>query len=114
MTVEQTPVPSHNGANDRASNGRFRWRPDRQWEGYLFLIPSFIGFLIFVAIPVLISLLLSFLTSNYGSRFPGFGSRVSAYRSRFPGPGSRFTIYGLRIHYLHPPDVFPKKSEKDS
>jgi len=27
-----------------------RWRPDQQWEAYLFLLPSFAGFLIFVAI----------------------------------------------------------------
>src|SRR5690349_8108291 len=43
---------------------RFRWRPDQQWEGYLFLLPSLLGFLVFVAIPVLASLALSFVDWN--------------------------------------------------
>lgn len=41
-----------------------RWRPDQQWEAYLFLLPSFIGFLIFVALPVLAALGLSFVRWN--------------------------------------------------
>jgi multiple sugar transport system permease protein len=42
----------------------FRWRPDRQWEGYLFLLPSLAGFLLFVVLPVVISALLSFVEWN--------------------------------------------------
>lgn len=42
----------------------WRWRPDQQWEGYLFLLPSFLGFLLFVALPVLASLALSFVDWN--------------------------------------------------
>lgn len=38
-----------------------KWRPDQQWDAYLFLLPSFVGFLIFVAIPVIGSLGLSFV-----------------------------------------------------
>jgi multiple sugar transport system permease protein len=41
-----------------------RYRPDQQWEGYLFLLPSFIGFSIFVLLAVLISLGVSF--SDWG------------------------------------------------
>ena len=41
-----------------------RYRPDRQWEAYLFLLPSFVGFLIFVALPVLAALGLSFVNWN--------------------------------------------------
>jgi len=41
-----------------------RYRPDQQWEAYLFLLPSFAGFLIFVAIPVGAALLLSFYDWN--------------------------------------------------
>lgn len=41
-----------------------RWRPDQQWEAYLFLLPSLGGFLLFVALPVLGSLALSFLDWN--------------------------------------------------
>lgn len=44
--------------------GRFQWRPDQQWEGYLFLAPSLLGFLVFVALPVLVSLGLSFVDWN--------------------------------------------------
>lgn len=42
----------------------FRWHPDQQWEAYLFLLPSLIGFFIFVAFPVLASLGLSFVEWN--------------------------------------------------
>jgi len=41
-----------------------RYRADQQWEAYLFLLPSFIGFLIFVVIPVLSALGLSFVNWN--------------------------------------------------
>jgi multiple sugar transport system permease protein len=43
---------------------RLRWHPDQQWEGYLFLLPSLLGFLVFVAFPVLASLALSFVDWN--------------------------------------------------
>ncbi len=39
----------------------FRWRPDQQWEGYLFLLPSLLGFLVFVFLAVAASLGISFL-----------------------------------------------------
>src|SRR5215203_1005219 len=42
----------------------WRWRPDQQWEGYLFLLPSLLGFLFFVALPVVISFFLSFVEWN--------------------------------------------------
>lgn len=38
-----------------------RWRPDQQWEGYLFLLPSLIGLGIFVALAVVISFGTSFM-----------------------------------------------------
>jgi multiple sugar transport system permease protein len=38
-----------------------RYRPDQQWEAYLFLLPSFSGFLLFVVLPVLAALGLSFM-----------------------------------------------------
>ncbi len=41
-----------------------RYRPDQQWEAYLFLLPSFAGFLLFVAIPVVAALVLSFFEWN--------------------------------------------------
>lgn len=39
----------------------FRWRPDQQWEAYLFVLPSLLGFLIFVFVAVAASLGISFL-----------------------------------------------------
>jgi multiple sugar transport system permease protein len=40
--------------------GLFRWRPDQQWEAYLFLLPSFLGFFVFIVLAVLMSLGISF------------------------------------------------------
>lgn len=57
QSLDGTSSPSHRSP-------RLRWRPDQQWEGYLFLLPSFVGFLIFVAAPVVVSLLLSFVDWN--------------------------------------------------
>ncbi|NIV31585.1 MAG: hypothetical protein GWN58_19495, partial [Anaerolineae bacterium] len=37
-----------------------RWRPQQQSEAYLFLLPSLIGFAIFVIIPILGAFVLSF------------------------------------------------------
>ncbi len=69
MTAQTAPAPQH----ITVSRWR-RYRPDQQWEAYLFLLPSFIGFLIFVAIPVVASLALSFYDWNLLSppEFVGF------------------------------------------
>ncbi len=54
-----------------ASRRPFRWRPDQQWEGYLFILPSFLGFLIFIVLAVVMSLGISF--SEWGlTGFKGF------------------------------------------
>lgn len=42
----------------------FQWRPDQHWDAYLFLLPSFVGFLLFVALPVVASFALSFVEWN--------------------------------------------------
>jgi multiple sugar transport system permease protein len=44
-----------------ARRGPFRWRPDQQWEAYLFILPSLLGFLVFVFLAVGASLGISFL-----------------------------------------------------
>jgi multiple sugar transport system permease protein len=41
-----------------------RYKPDQQWEAYLFLLPSFAGFFLFVALPVIVALVLSFFEWN--------------------------------------------------
>lgn len=58
--AESTHIPT----SGQTRRKFWRWRPDQQWEGYLFVLPSFIGFLIFVALPVIVSLLLSFVEWN--------------------------------------------------
>ena len=64
MTTQPTTQSLDRSTAPPTRKGLLRWRPDQQWEGYLFLLPSFIGFLIFVAIPVVVSLLLSFVNWN--------------------------------------------------
>lgn len=62
---EQQSLPTPIGA---ARPARVHWwqryRPDQQWEGYLFLLPSFAGFSVFVLLAVIISLGISF--SDWG------------------------------------------------
>ncbi|HEY63964.1 MAG TPA: sugar ABC transporter permease [Caldilineae bacterium] len=57
-------VQSRHVARPRGLSAWLRWRPDQQWEAYLFLLPSFLGFLIFTALPVVASLGLSFVRWN--------------------------------------------------
>jgi multiple sugar transport system permease protein len=54
----------------------FRWRPDQQWEAYLFILPSLLGFLVFVFLAVGASLGISFLDWGLtGSKgFAGLGN----------------------------------------
>ena len=62
--MQPTSQPLNAAQARRTRPGLFRWRPDQQWEGYLFLLPSLAGFLVFVAVPVVVSLLLSFVNWN--------------------------------------------------
>jgi multiple sugar transport system permease protein len=64
----QTPTVSRNWWN--------RYRPEQQWEAYLFLLPSFSGFLVFVVLPVLAALGLSFVDWSLLSppEFVGFSN----------------------------------------
>lgn len=39
----------------------FRWRPDQQWEAYVFVLPALLGFLVFVFAALAASLGISFL-----------------------------------------------------
>jgi multiple sugar transport system permease protein len=57
------------------------WNPARQNEGYLFLLPSFLGFLLFVAGPVVASLGLSFVEWNLLSppKFVGAGNYAALF-----------------------------------
>ncbi len=76
MTTTTAPqTTNHASLTTRRS---LRWRPDQQWEAYLFLLPSFLGFLIFVVLPVLASLWLSFVDWNLLTppKFVGFQNYV--------------------------------------
>ncbi len=59
-----------------------RYRPDHQWEAYLFLLPSFVGFAIFVLLAVIMSLGISF--SDWGltgwKGFVGFDNYQALWR----------------------------------
>jgi multiple sugar transport system permease protein len=58
-----------------------RWRPNQQSEAYLFLLPSFLGFLLFVVVPMLGSLALSFANWNLLTppTFAGVGNYVALF-----------------------------------
>jgi multiple sugar transport system permease protein len=68
--MERTALPSDSKTAERPPSslrqkiafklGIGVWRSDQQFEGYLFLLPSLIGFAIFVLLPIVISLVLSF------------------------------------------------------
>src|SRR5262245_14830659 len=57
------------------------WSPSRQDEAYLFLLPSFLGFLVFVAGPVIASLGLSFMDWNLinAPKFVGLGNYTALF-----------------------------------
>jgi len=78
MTIQPTSQAQGSAPAMKQQRKIFRWRPDQQWEGYLFLLPSFLGFLVFVAVPVIVSLLLSFFNWNLLSppEFAGISNYV--------------------------------------
>jgi multiple sugar transport system permease protein len=58
-----TPLPAPPPAPP-VRRSRFAWRPDQQWEGYLFVLPAFLLFAVFVAVAMVYSLVISF--ADYG------------------------------------------------
>ena len=62
----------------------FRWRPDQQWEAYLFILPSLLGFLLFVFIVVGASLGISFL--DWGLTGPRGFAGLGNYRELLRDP----------------------------
>lgn len=59
------------------------WRADQQFEGYLFLLPSLVGFLLFVLAPIAISLVLSFHEWNLLTppKYIGVGNYIELFTS---------------------------------
>jgi multiple sugar transport system permease protein len=82
-------------ATAEAGRGLFAWRPDQQWEAYLFLLPSLAGFLLFVLLPVLGSFLLSFGDLKLSGAFQLIG--LANYRDLWRDPvfwrAVRNTVY---------------------
>src|SRR5512136_2540600 len=62
----------------------FRWRPDQQWEAYLFVLPSLLGFLLFGFLAMLASLGISFL--NWGLTGPKGFVALANYRELLRDP----------------------------
>lgn len=64
MRWSLTPAPQADGVQVTRSwqrkLGLGIWRADQQSEGYLFLLPSLVGFILFVIFPIVASLALSF------------------------------------------------------
>ncbi len=68
----------------RPRRNPFRWRPDQQWEAYLFILPSLLGFLIFVFLAVGASLGISFL--DWGLTGPRGFVGLANYRELLRDP----------------------------
>lgn len=61
-----------------------RWRPEQQWEGYLFILPSLLGFLLFVFLAVGISFGISFV--DWGLTGPRGFVGLANYRELLRDP----------------------------
>ncbi|MBX3011588.1 MAG: sugar ABC transporter permease [Caldilineaceae bacterium] len=72
-----TTTTLHPSPPNRTASAR-RWRLDQQWEAYVFLLPSFAGFLLFVILPVLGSFWLSLGELKLSGQFDFLG--LSNYR----------------------------------
>ena len=59
-TVSSQSIKASNPKSWRHRLGIGVWRADQQSEGYLFLLPSLVGFILFVIFPIIASLALSF------------------------------------------------------
>ena len=75
------PQPSANTASRR---NPFRWRPDQQWEAYLFILPGLLGFLVFVFLAVVASFGISFL--DWGLMGPKGFVAANNYRQLLRDP----------------------------
>jgi len=81
MAIPQEQQRSSSPAPGRSSLiqrflGLDRWRPQQQSEGYIFLLPSLLGFALFVVIPIVGAFVLSFFHWNLLNppKFVGLGN----------------------------------------
>lgn len=81
----------------KTARGLFHWRPDQQWEAYLFLLPSFLGFFVFIVLAVVMSLGISF--SDWGlTGWKGFAG-LKNYQALLRDPIFWQTVYNT-IFYI--------------
>jgi multiple sugar transport system permease protein len=73
----------------------FRWQPDQQWEGYLFILPALILFVVFVALAMGYSLVISF--ADYGltgiKEFVGLRNYQGLFRDPIFWQSFRNTVF---------------------
>lgn len=74
---------------------RFQWKPDQQWEGYLFILPAFLLFAVFVALSMGYSLVISF--ADYGlmgiKEFVGLRNYQGLFRDPIFWQAARNTVF---------------------
>lgn len=75
----------------------FRWHPDQQWEAYLFILPSLLGFLVFVFLAVGASFGISFL--DWGLTGPRGIAGLSNYRELLRDPVF-WRVFGNTAFYI--------------
>ncbi len=75
----------------------FRWHPDQQWEAYLFILPSLLGFLVFVFLAVGASFSISFL--DWGLTGPRGLAGLSNYRELLRDPVF-WRVFGNTAFYI--------------
>jgi multiple sugar transport system permease protein len=93
-----TAYPANqSAASQPARRNPFRWRPDQQWEGYLFILPSLLGFLVFVFLAVGASLGISFM--DWGLTGPRGFLALGNYREMFRDPVFWRTV-GNTLFYI--------------
>ena len=77
-------MSGHTSTKIFTSRSPFRWRPDQQWEAYLFILPSLLGFLLFVFVALFASLGISFL--DWGLTGPRGFVALNNYRELLRDP----------------------------
>ncbi|MCX7707579.1 MAG: sugar ABC transporter permease, partial [Anaerolineae bacterium] len=75
----------------------FRWHPDQQWEAYLFILPSLLGFLVFVFLAVGASFGISFL--DWGLTGPRGIAGLGNYRELLRDPVF-WRVFGNTAFYI--------------
>ncbi len=82
MAPSSPVAPRSAQPNVPQPRSRLRWKPDQQWEGYLFVLPAFVLFAVLVAAAMIYSLVISF--ADYGlmgiKEFVGLRNYQSLFR----------------------------------